>query len=135
MRAGARRIQRAFRVRSVWGAATLCVLALAGIGDVARAATQGSPAKTPVPSSDTPYRGNRDGISYGAYGELRFGHDRQAGVSNPDWFSVGQAGGFVRVRVHHRVEIAGVGVAVLLKDYLDRIGQCCEMTRSMSLYS
>src|SRR5262245_22335573 len=82
------------------------MLALACFATSAPAATQGTPAKNPVTSTESPYRGNRDGLSYGAYGELRFGHDRQAGVSNPDWFSFGQVGGFVRVRAHSRVRFA-----------------------------
>lgn len=102
----ARRIGRDLPGARAWVAAIACLLALTkSVGD-AGAATQGSPAKASVSSPSAPYRGNRDGISYGAYGELRFGHDRQAGVSNPDWFSVGQAGGFVRVRVHPRVRLA-----------------------------
>ncbi|HET9252557.1 MAG TPA: hypothetical protein VFP58_10620 [Candidatus Eisenbacteria bacterium] len=88
------------------GPAVAFLLGVAGLVGDGRAATQGSPAKTPLSQTDTPYRGNRDGISYGAYGELRFGHDRQAGVSNPDWFSFGQAGGFVDVRFHPRVRLA-----------------------------
>jgi hypothetical protein len=72
-------------------------------------ATASKPAGAAGPSTlfpaDAPHHGNADAISYGAHGELRFGHDRQAGVSEPDWFSVGQAGGFVRARVHPRVRL------------------------------
>jgi hypothetical protein len=109
MTSAMRHTPRRVRGARALGASIVCLLGLTGpLGD-GQAATSGTPTKTPIPSTDAPYRGNRDGISYGAYGELRFGHDRQAGVSNPDWFSVGQAGGFVQVRVHPRVRLAWKG--------------------------
>ena len=106
MRSIARHIIRGAGAARSLGVSIACVLAVTCLGHDARAATSGTPAKTPVGSTDTPYRGRQEGISYGAYGELRFGHDRQAGVSNPDWFSVGQAGGFVHARFHPRVRVA-----------------------------
>ena len=106
MKAAMRPAPRASEGPRVAGTLLVTVLALACFATSAPAATQGTPAKNPVTSTESPYRGNRDGLSYGAYGELRFGHDRQAGVSNPDWFSFGQAGGFVRVRAHPRLRFA-----------------------------
>ncbi|HKO22329.1 MAG TPA: hypothetical protein VJX91_06705, partial [Candidatus Eisenbacteria bacterium] len=42
-----------------------------------------------------PYHGHRDNITWGGEGELRFGYDVTAGVSDPSWFSVGRVNGFM----------------------------------------
>ena len=103
---------RVAREVSIVASAALAVCAIAASGLVlvatpARGAASGSVAKPPaVADPETPYRGHGDAFSYGGHGELRFGHDRQAGVSNPDWFSVGQAGGFVEARLHPRWKLA-----------------------------
>jgi hypothetical protein len=91
-------------------AAWAIILALPPLATTARAATSVAGGKPAISTlSEAPYHGNRDAISFGGHGELRFGHDREAGVSNPDWFSVGQAGGFVQARVHPRVLLAMKG--------------------------
>ena len=56
-----------------------------------------TPATVPViPSSPAtwtsetaPYHGNLDNITWGGEGELRFGYDVTAGVSDPSWFRWG----------------------------------------------
>jgi hypothetical protein len=56
-----------------------------------------------------PYHGSLDGLAYGASGELRFAEDRTDGASNPDWFSFGEAAGFLFVHASSRLDLAGQG--------------------------
>jgi hypothetical protein len=56
-----------------------------------------------------PYHGTLDGLAFGGLGEVRFGEDRQAGISNPDWFSFGWVGGFIRARLSSRIDAAAQG--------------------------
>lgn len=96
------------RTRARLGAAiALAASTLSFAAGPARGAASTTVVKPPATSGpETAYRGHGDAVTYGGHGELRFGHDRQAGVSNPDWFSVGQAGGFVEARLHPRWRLA-----------------------------
>lgn len=70
----------------------------------------GIPRPEPLePPIDSPYHGTLDGLAFGGHGELRFAEDRQAGVSNPDWFSVGRVSGFLFARVSPRIDLRGQG--------------------------
>jgi len=92
-------------------AALLLVLAALGLGSTAHAAGLPGPRReifTP-PSPDAPYHGSLDGLAFGGSGELRFAEDRQAGVSNPDWFSVGWVKGFILARLSSRFDLAMQG--------------------------
>ena len=51
--------------------------------------TTHEPGAYPALPIESPYHGTLDGLAFGGYGELRFAEDREAGVSNPEWFSVG----------------------------------------------
>jgi hypothetical protein len=55
---------------------------------------------------ESPYHGDLGGIAFGGHGELRFAEDREAGVSNPEWFSVGRANGFLLAHLHPRIDLA-----------------------------
>jgi hypothetical protein len=59
------------------------------------------------PQVTTPYHGSLDRLAYGGQGELRFAEDRQAGVSNPEWFSVGRVNGFAFAHLGNRLDAAG----------------------------
>ncbi len=81
-------------------------------------AAPGVPAATPPrvgppPASkvspEPPVHGNPEGISWGGHGELRLGHDRVRGTSDPEWFSVGRVNGFARARLAERWRVAGEG--------------------------
>ena len=64
------------------------------------------PAPHPPALIETPYHGSPDRIVIGGHGELRFAEDREDGVSNPDWFSVGRVNGFIFARLHPRLDAA-----------------------------
>ena len=68
-----------------------------------------SPLELPPDPSMPPYHGSLDHIAFGASGELRFAEDRTDGASNPDWFSFGEAGGFLFARLSSRLDLAGQG--------------------------
>jgi hypothetical protein len=54
-----------------------------------------------------PYHGSLENIAWGGHGELRFGYDLTAGVSDPSWFSVGRANGFFMARLGSRFQLGG----------------------------
>ncbi|MEK7348524.1 MAG: hypothetical protein AABZ94_06600 [Candidatus Eisenbacteria bacterium] len=58
---------------------------------------------------ESPMHGNPEVISWGGHGELRLGHDRVRGTSDPEWFSVGRMNGFARARLAARWRLAGEG--------------------------
>ncbi|HEY6572093.1 MAG TPA: hypothetical protein VI198_02140 [Candidatus Eisenbacteria bacterium] len=58
---------------------------------------------------ESPAHGNPEGLSWGGHGELRLGHDRVRGTSDPEWFSVGRVNGFARARLSARWRLAGEG--------------------------
>ena len=98
-----------------WGAPLAAVAAMLLLGAAwtshARAAIQGPRRELfPPPPLTTPYHGSLDGLAWGGDGELRFAEDRQAGVTNPEWFSVGRVNGFVLARLSARIDAAGQGV-------------------------
>jgi hypothetical protein len=58
--------------------------------------------------SDTaPYHGSLDNITWGGHGELRFGYDVTAGVSDPSWFSVGRVNGFMEAKLGSKLRLRG----------------------------
>ncbi|HZI89693.1 MAG TPA: hypothetical protein VFD83_04495, partial [Candidatus Polarisedimenticolia bacterium] len=67
------------------------------------------PLELPPDPEMRPYHGSLDGIAFGMSGELRFAEDRTDGASNPDWFSFGEAAGFLSVRASSRLDLAGQG--------------------------
>lgn len=66
-------------------------------------------ASSPVTwtSETAPYHGSLDNITWGGQGELRFGYDVTAGVSDPSWFSVGRVNGFMEAKLSSKVRIRG----------------------------
>ncbi|HYJ32648.1 MAG TPA: hypothetical protein VE326_05460, partial [Candidatus Binatia bacterium] len=54
-----------------------------------------------------PYHGSLENIAWGGHGELRFGYDRTAGVSDPSWFHVGRANGFFLAKLGSRLRLGG----------------------------
>jgi len=58
---------------------------------------------------DGPYHGSPNGLAWGGQAELRFAEDRQAGVSNPEWFSVGRVDGFAVAQLTKKLELTGRG--------------------------
>jgi len=54
-----------------------------------------------------PYHGSLENIAWGGHGELRFGYDLTAGVSDPSWFHVGRANGFVLAKLGSRFRLGG----------------------------
>jgi hypothetical protein len=94
----------------VLGAALVAILG-AGFGPGAQAAPQARTAGPETQASrlrlESPYHGTLDGIAFGGYGELRFAEDREAGVSDPEWFSVGGVNGFLFARLSPRIDLSG----------------------------
>ena len=84
-----------------------------------------------------PYHGSLENIAFGGSGELRFAEDRQAGVSNPDWFSFGEAGGFLLVHVSNRIGLAGQGRWERVSDdfTLERAEVLMRVRRSMQAHA
>jgi hypothetical protein len=64
---------------------------------------------SPLPGFDAPYHGKSNGLAYGGNMELRFAGDRVRGVTNPEWFSVGSAGGFLLAQIHSGVRFLWEG--------------------------
>jgi hypothetical protein len=58
-------------------------------------------------SETAPYHGNLDNITWGGHGELRFGYDVTAGVSDPSWFSVGRVNGFMEAKLGSKLRLRG----------------------------
>lgn len=58
-------------------------------------------------SETAPYHGSLDNVTWGGQGELRFGYDVTAGVSDPSWFSVGRVNGFMEAKLSSKVRIRG----------------------------
>src|SRR2546426_4620883 len=89
--------------------AALVALLVSGSSQVAWGAmTMGpKPEAFPALPPETPYHGNLDRIAFGGDGELRFAHDVEAGVSNPEWFSFGRANAFVLARLGSRFGLVG----------------------------
>ncbi|HET7497113.1 MAG TPA: hypothetical protein VFM00_02345 [Candidatus Eisenbacteria bacterium] len=54
-----------------------------------------------------PYHGSLENIAWGGHGELRFGYDLTAGVSDPSWFHVGRANGFFLAKLGSRLRLGG----------------------------
>jgi len=61
------------------------------------------------PIFNGPYHGAPTGLAWGGQVELRFAEDRQAGVSNPEWFSVGRVDGFVNAQLTRKLVLTGRG--------------------------
>jgi len=91
-----------------FGAAVLAALLAAGAPSCVLGAALPRPGAT-EPSLTSPYHGTLEGLAFGGHGELRFAEDREAGVSNPDWFSVGRVNGFVFARVSPRIDLGLAG--------------------------
>jgi len=53
------------------------------------------------------YHGSLENIAWGGHGELRFGYDLNAGVSDPSWFHVGRANGFFLAKLGSRLRLGG----------------------------
>jgi hypothetical protein len=126
------------------GVAFCLLLALGGTGSSfaapipRRAATPvAKPLDLPPPSGMAPYHGTMDGIAFGMNGEVRFAEDRQDGVSNPDWFSFGQVGGFLFAHVSRRIDLAGQGCWERVADdfTLERAEVLVRMGRSMQAHA
>ena len=63
-------------------------------------------AADPAPSPEAaPYHGSLENIAWGGHGELRFGYDLAAGVSEPEWFSVGRVNGFFLAKLGSRLRL------------------------------
>jgi len=60
----------------------------------------------PPPEIGSPFHGASDGLAIGGYGELRLAEDREAGASDPEWFSVGAMNGFILAHVAPRIDFA-----------------------------
>ncbi|HEU4724140.1 MAG TPA: hypothetical protein VFU59_02465 [Candidatus Eisenbacteria bacterium] len=56
-----------------------------------------------------PFHGSLDAIAWGGHGEIRLGHDRTRGTSDPEWFSIGRVNGFAQARLARRWRLAGEG--------------------------
>jgi hypothetical protein len=54
-----------------------------------------------------PYHGSPQGVVYGGHAEIRFGHDRTMGVSNPDWLSFPRISAFATSRLSPSVSVIG----------------------------
>lgn len=54
-----------------------------------------------------PFHGSPQGVTYGGNAEIRFGHDRVAGVSKPDWLSFPRISAFAATRVSPSVSVFG----------------------------
>jgi hypothetical protein len=65
------------------------------------------PGTIAPPELDAPYHGALDRFAFGGFGELRFAEDREAGVSDPEWFSVGGVNAFAFVHLSPRIDLAG----------------------------
>jgi len=103
------------------GAALMAAALLAnGAAHAADTATKkAAPRSTPatvsvIPSSPAtwtseaaPYHGSLDNITWGGEGELRFGYDVTAGVSDPSWFSVGRVNGFMEAKLSSKLRLRG----------------------------
>lgn len=85
------------------------VVLLAAPGVPAAPTPRVGPPPASKVSPEPPVHGNPDGISWGGHGELRLGHDRVRGTSDPEWFSVGRMNGFARARLADRWRLAGEG--------------------------
>ena len=86
----------------------ICVAVASAAGARAQPTLHASRAPaTPVPAILVPFHGTQDRLAFGGHGELRLGHDRVAGVADPEWFSVGRVSGFARAGLGARVELAG----------------------------
>jgi hypothetical protein len=69
----------------------------------------GEPLSPTGALESAPYHGSLESIAWGGHGELRFGYDLTAGVSNPDWFSVNRADGFFLAKLGSKVRLGGQG--------------------------
>jgi len=92
----------------VFGAAVLGAFLASGAPPCVLGAALPRPQATEPPLT-SPYHGTLEGLAFGGHGELRFAEDREAGVSNPDWFSVGRVNGFVFARVSPRIDLGLAG--------------------------
>lgn len=64
------------------------------------------PVEEPEPSPEAaPYHGSLESVAWGGHGELRFGYDLAAGVSDPEWFSVGRVNGFFLAKLGSRLRL------------------------------
>ncbi len=92
--------------RAARATAALTAVLISGLAPCAWPATTRRVADPP-PSVDMPYHGTLEGLAFGGHGELRFAEDREAGVSNPDWFSVGRVNGFLLAHLRPGLDLAG----------------------------
>ncbi len=90
-----------------------CGSALAS-GEAKSTGPHSTATTVPIPAHVTstslvgsPYHGSLDNIVWGGHGELRFGYDIRAGVSDPSWFSVGRVNGFFQAKLGSRLRLRG----------------------------
>ncbi|HLQ67196.1 MAG TPA: hypothetical protein VK123_08205, partial [Candidatus Limnocylindrales bacterium] len=97
-----------------WGTSIAGTTPAVSHPSIHRAATRAKPPAPVEPPDQTtapavldyaPYHGSLESIAWGGHGELRFGYDRTAGVSDPSWFSVGRANGFFLARLGSRFRL------------------------------
>jgi hypothetical protein len=69
----------------------------------------GAPLSPTGALESAPYHGSLESIAWGGHGELRFGYDLTAGVSNPDWFSVNRVSGFLLAKLGSKLRLGGQG--------------------------
>jgi len=73
-----------------------------------RSAAGAAAAKAPMPAGivlDGPYHGRSDVFAFGGHGEVRFGHDRERGIENPEWLSFPRLEAFALARIHRRAQL------------------------------
>jgi hypothetical protein len=82
--------------------------------NVAAPARTTAPAKPTAPARaapappgivlDSPHHGRSDVLAFGGHGEVRFGHDRERGIENPEWLSFPRLEAFALARLHRRAQ-------------------------------
>ena len=99
---------RSRRGRGVPGGAFAGALSAAALGLTVLASTWGAaPAGATGFGVEGPYHGSPQGVAYGGHAEIRFGHDRVAGVANPDWLSFPRISAFATTRVSPSLSVIG----------------------------
>jgi hypothetical protein len=72
-------------------------------------ASSGAAANAPAAKAgivlDAPLHGKQDVFAFGGHGEVRFGHDRERGIEDPEWLSFPRIEAFALARVHRRAQI------------------------------
>lgn len=126
------------RIRSiVFFAAILYGAQVSWAAPVVKPHAAPSPLQLPTDPGMPPYHGSLDHVAYGLSGELRFAEDRTDGASNPDWFSFGEAGGFLFAHLSSRLDLAGQGLWERVADdfTLERAEVLLRVKRSMQAHA